>query len=184
MKKTLVIGGGIAGITAAEKVAQNGGEVVLIEKENELGGNFAKLTFTFPVLGDAKALLNKEIDAAQSLSGIKILKGTTLAKVDGSAGNFTVELNTPAGKRMESAASIIVAPGFHYMEPTAYTEYYYGRSPKVVTSLEFEKMAAEGRLPKEKPALFLFTALDHVIKPKGIAIVQKSVVLTLQNTPL
>ncbi|WP_425802479.1 CoB--CoM heterodisulfide reductase iron-sulfur subunit A family protein [Desulfitobacterium sp. Sab5] len=167
MKKTLVIGGGIAGITAAEKVAQNGGEVVLIEKENELGGNFAKLTFTFPVLGDAKALLNKEIDAAQSLSGIKILKGTTLAKVDGSAGNFTVELNTPAGKRMESAASIIVAPGFHYMEPTAYTEYYYGRSPKVVTSLEFEKMAAEGRLPKGKARVVFVHCVGSRDKAKG-----------------
>ncbi|WP_434512780.1 CoB--CoM heterodisulfide reductase iron-sulfur subunit A family protein [Desulfitobacterium sp. AusDCA] len=167
MKKTLVIGGGIAGITAAEKVAQNRGEVVLIEKENELGGNFAKLTFTFPVLGDAKALLNKEIDAAQSLSGIKILKGTTLAKVDGSAGNFTVELNTPAGKRMESAASIIVAPGFHYMEPTAYTEYYYGRSPKVVTSLEFEKMAAEGRLPKGKARVVFVHCVGSRDKAKG-----------------
>lgn len=148
MKKTLVIGGGIAGITAAEKIAQNGGEVILIEKEKELGGNFAKLTYTFPVLGDAKSLLNKEIDVAQSLKGIEILKESTLQKVSGSAGDFTVELSTPAGKRSENVASIIVAPGFHYLEPTAYTEYYYGHSPKVVTSLEFEKMAAEGRLPK------------------------------------
>lgn len=167
MKKTLVIGGGIAGITAAEKVAQNGGEVVLIEKETELGGNFAKLTFTFPVLGDAKALLNKEIDAAQSLSGIEILKGTTLEKVSGSVGDFTVELNTPTGKRTENVASIIVAPGFHYMEPTAYTEYYYGSSPKVVTSLEFEKMAAEGRLPKGKARVVFVHCVGSRDKAKG-----------------
>lgn len=38
MKKTLVIGGGIAGITAAEKLAQNGGEVILVEKEKNLAG--------------------------------------------------------------------------------------------------------------------------------------------------
>jgi len=167
VKKTLVIGGGIAGITAAEKIAQNGAEVILIEKENELGGNFAKLTFTFPVLGDAKALLNKEIDATQSLTGIEILKGTTLEKVNGSAGNFTVELSTPAGKRTENVASIIAAPGFHYMEPTAYTEYLYGHSSKVVTSLEFEKMAAEGRLPKGKVNVVFVHCVGSRDKAKG-----------------
>jgi heterodisulfide reductase subunit A len=167
VKKTLVIGGGIAGITAAKKIAQNGAEVILIEKEKELGGNFAKLTYTFPVLGDAKALLNREIDVAQSLTGIETLKETTLQKVSGSAGNFTVELSTPAGKRTENVASIIVAPGFHYMEPTAYTEYYYGHSPKVVTSLEFEKMAAEGRLPKGKVRVVFVHCVGSRDKAKG-----------------
>lgn len=167
MKKTLVIGGGIAGITAAEKLAQNGSEVILIEKEKELGGNFAKLKFTFPVLGDAKSLLSKEIDAAQSLNGIEILKETTLQKVSGNIGDFTVELSTPSGKRSENVASIIVAPGFHYMEPTAYTEYYYGHSPKVVTSLEFEKMAAEGRLPKGKVRVVFVHCVGSRDKAKG-----------------
>lgn len=167
MKKTLVIGGGIAGITAAEKIAQNGGEVILIEKENVLGGNFAKLTYTFPILGDAKSLLNKEVEISQSLPGIEILKDTTLEKVDGSAGSFIVELNTPSGKRSESVASIINAAGFHYMEPTAYTEYSYGRNPKVVTSLEFEKMAAEGRLPKGKARVVFVHCVGSRDKAKG-----------------
>lgn len=95
------------------------------------------------------------------------MKETTLQSVSGSAGNFTVELSTPAGKRSENVSSIIVAPGFHYMEPTAYTEYYYGHSPKVVTSLEFEKMAAEGRLPKGKARVVFVHCVGSRDKAKG-----------------
>lgn len=166
-KKTLVIGGGIAGITAAEKIAQNGGRVILIEKENQLGGNFTKLTYTFPVLGDAKALIRKEFDSALSMPGIEILTGTTLTRCQGNEGDFAIDLNTPSGRRLETVASIIVATGFHYMEPTAYTEYSYGRSPKVVTSLEFEKMAAEGRLPQGKARVVFVHCVGSRDKAKG-----------------
>jgi heterodisulfide reductase subunit A2 len=165
--KTLVIGGGIAGITAAEKIAQNGGQVLLIEKEAQLGGNFAKLTYTFPVLGDAKALVGKEIDIVQSLPGVEILTGASLTECTGKAGDFKVEIMTPAGKRSETVASIIVATGFNYMEPTAYTEYSYGRSPKVVTSLQFEKMAAEGRLPQGKARVVFVHCVGSRDKAKG-----------------
>lgn len=166
-KKTLVIGGGIAGITAAQKIAQNGGDVLLIEKETQLGGNFAKLMYTFPVLGNAKALVNKEIDTTRSMGNIEILTGTTLQACKGSAGDFNVELKTGNGNRSENVAAIVVAAGFHYMEPTAYTEYSYGRSPKVVTSLEFEKMAAENRLPQGKARVVFVHCVGSRDKAKG-----------------
>ncbi len=167
MKKALVIGGGIAGITAAQKIAQNGGTVLLLEKGDILGGNFAKLTYTFPVLGDAKALISKEVQALNSLTGVEVLTGTTLLTCKGNLGDFTVEIQTPSGKRTENVATIIVATGFHYMEPTAYTEYSYGRSPKVVTSLEFEKMAAENRLPKGKVRVVFVHCVGSRDKAKG-----------------
>jgi len=166
-KKVLVIGGGIAGITAAQKIAQNGGSAILIEKEAELGGNFAKLTYTFPVLGDAKALVGAEIKAVRDNSAIEVLTQTTLHSCQGSAGNFDVELRTPAGSRQENVGAIIVAVGFHYMEPVAYTEYSYGRSPKVVTSLEFEKMAAENRLPQGKVRVVFVHCVGSRDKAKG-----------------
>lgn len=166
-KKTLVIGGGIAGITAAQKIAQNGGAVILIEKEGELGGNFAKLTYTFPVLGDAKALVAQEVQKAQATSDIEILPNTMLTACQGSVGDFQVELNTPSGTRKEGVGAIVVAAGFHYMEPTAYTEYCYGRSPKVVTSLEFEKMAAENRLPQGNARVVFVHCVGSRDKAKG-----------------
>lgn len=166
-KKTLIIGGGIAGITAAQKIAQNGGTALLIEKEGHLGGNFAKLTYTFPVLADAKGIVTREIKTAEELAGIEILPRTTLESCRGEAGNFTVELGTPSGRRTEQVAAIVVAAGFHYMEPTAYTEYAYGRSAKVVTSLEFEKMAAEGRLPQGPARVVFVHCVGSRDKAKG-----------------
>ncbi|OLN32809.1 CoB--CoM heterodisulfide reductase iron-sulfur subunit A family protein [Desulfosporosinus metallidurans] len=166
-KKTLVIGGGIAGITAAQKIAQNGGEVILIEKEDALGGNFAKLTYTFPVLGDAKSLVSQEVQKVQAAPSIEVLTNTTLTACQGSVGSFSVELKTMNETRQETVGAIIVAAGFHYMEPTAYTEYSYGRSPKVVTSLEFEKMAAENRLPQGNVRVVFVHCVGSRDKAKG-----------------
>ncbi len=49
-KRTLVIGGGIAGIQAALDLADNGYEVVLVEKSPSIGGNMARLDKTFPTM--------------------------------------------------------------------------------------------------------------------------------------
>ncbi len=166
-KKTLVIGGGIAGITAAQKIAQNGGDVLLIEKEAQLGGNFAKLMYTFPVLGDAKTLVSKEIDAVKSLDNVEILTAAIVESCQGQAGDFQVRFKTANGSRTENVAAIVVAAGFHYMEPYVYTEYSYGRSPKVVTSLEFEKMAAENRLPQGKARVVFVHCVGSRDKAKG-----------------
>lgn len=49
-RRTLVIGGGIAGIQAALDLADNGYEVVLVEKSPSIGGNMARLDKTFPTM--------------------------------------------------------------------------------------------------------------------------------------
>jgi len=49
-KKSLVIGGGVAGIQTALDLADNGFDVVLVEKTPSIGGNMAKLDKTFPTM--------------------------------------------------------------------------------------------------------------------------------------
>jgi len=49
-KRTLVIGGGVAGIQAALDLADNGFEVVLVEKSPSIGGTMARLDKTFPTM--------------------------------------------------------------------------------------------------------------------------------------
>ena len=46
--KTLIVGGGIAGLRAALDIAERGFDVVLVEKDSQLGGNVAKWTHLFP----------------------------------------------------------------------------------------------------------------------------------------
>jgi heterodisulfide reductase subunit A len=49
-KRTLVIGGGIAGIQTSLDLADNGYEVVLVEKNASIGGTMAQLDKTFPTM--------------------------------------------------------------------------------------------------------------------------------------
>ena len=49
-KRTLIIGGGIAGIQASLDLADNGYEVVLVEKNASIGGTMAQLDKTFPTM--------------------------------------------------------------------------------------------------------------------------------------
>jgi heterodisulfide reductase subunit A len=48
--RTLVVGGGIAGIQAALEIADGGYKVILVEREPSIGGNMARLDKTFPTL--------------------------------------------------------------------------------------------------------------------------------------
>lgn len=155
-KKTLIIGGGIAGITAAQKISQAGFEAVIVEKNSELGGNARSLTATFPELDDAQKLLKTELDAVTADNKITVYTGATITKVAGQIGNFTVEISTSGGIKSENVAAIIVATGFNYFDPTVYTEYGYGRLENVVTSLEFEKMLAEGKMPAQGAPVVVF----------------------------
>lgn len=50
IKKTLVIGGGIAGIQAALDLADSGYDVTLVEKQASIGGTMAQLDKTFPTM--------------------------------------------------------------------------------------------------------------------------------------
>jgi heterodisulfide reductase subunit A len=49
-RRTLVIGGGIAGIQTSLDLADNGYEVVLVEKKPSIGGRMAQLDKTFPTM--------------------------------------------------------------------------------------------------------------------------------------
>lgn len=147
-KKALIIGGGIAGITAAQKVAQAGFEAVVVEKGSVLGGNMRNLTATFPELDNAQEILQKEVDVVKSSNKINVYTEAYVSKVSGEVGSFEVEITTKSGVKNEAVSTIIVATGFNYFDPTVYTEYGYGRLKNVVTSLEYEKMISEGNIPK------------------------------------
>ncbi|MBI2915107.1 MAG: CoB--CoM heterodisulfide reductase iron-sulfur subunit A family protein [Firmicutes bacterium] len=95
-KRALVIGGGIAGIQAALDIADAGYEVVLVEKEQTIGGKMAQLDKTFPTLDCSSCILTPKMVDAASHPNIKLCTYSEVEKVDGYIGNFEATIRRKA----------------------------------------------------------------------------------------
>jgi len=95
-KRVMVIGGGIAGIEAALTVADAGFEVVLVEKEDSIGGHMAKFDKTFPTLDCAACILTPKMVSVGKHANIKLMTYSDVEKVDGYIGNFKVTVRHKA----------------------------------------------------------------------------------------
>lgn len=162
-KKALVIGGGIAGITAANKIAASGYPVILVEKSSSLGGHMKDLTATFPELDNPEELVNAEIKQLETNGNIKVMARSTVTGVTGEAGNYEVKITYGEAETTENVGAIVVATGYNYMDPTVYTEYGWGRQKNVVTSLEFEKIIAEDKIPAPANGRFPVVVFVHCV---------------------
>ncbi len=95
-KKILVIGGGISGITTAVEAAEVGHNVILIEKLPYLGGRVIRMNQYFPKLCPPYCGLEINFKRIRQNSRIKVLTSTSVEKIEGSEGNFSVELKSEA----------------------------------------------------------------------------------------
>ena len=137
----LVIGGGLAGMTAALALAEQGFEVDLVEKNKELGGFLRKIHYTLDN-DDTQEYLRTMIENVYSNKLIKVFLNTKVENVSGYVGNFktTVTLNSGSEvKRELEHGAIIVATGGEEFHPN---EYLYGKDPRVLTQLELENRIA------------------------------------------
>ncbi len=89
-KRTLIIGAGIAGISAALDLANAGFKVYLVEKEPTIGGHMAQWDKTFPTLDCSSCILTPRMAEVGSHPNIELLTMTEVEKVDGYVGNFQV----------------------------------------------------------------------------------------------
>jgi heterodisulfide reductase subunit A len=137
-KRCLVIGGGLAGMTAALAVADNGFPVCLVERERQLGGNLRQLRFTLET-EDVPVLLEGLVRRVEEHPLIDLCLGNTLKTVDGYVGNFRSTLS--AGEKIVEHGTVIVATG---AEEHRSKSYGYGTDPYIVTQREFETMLVRG----------------------------------------
>ena len=93
-RKLLVIGGGVAGVTAALLAANAGIDVVLVEKSPFLGGNIARLDKLFPTLDCAPCLLGPLLAEVASNPRIKIYTLSEVEDVSGTVGRFRVRIRS------------------------------------------------------------------------------------------
>jgi heterodisulfide reductase subunit A len=94
--RTLVIGGGIAGIQAALDLADAGKEVVLVEREPSIGGHMAKFDKTFPTLDCAACILTPRMVQVGQHANINLLTYSEVAEVSGYVGSFKVKVREKA----------------------------------------------------------------------------------------
>ena len=139
--RTLVIGGGVAGLNAALAVAEKGVEVILVEKSDHLGGN-AKHLYYSTGGGNIPDYLDKLITRVKSRSLISYRLETVPVSIEGYAGNFRCVLKNGAGN-METVqvGTVIVATGAGEWRPS---EYCYGQSDNILTLREFEEKLYHG----------------------------------------
>ena len=144
--KVLIIGGGPSGLESARCVAELGGEVILIEKRERLGGtpdreNYAKLTHHWRDASEAMA----EMSAAVTNSpNVEVKYQAEVKSMTGSAGNFTVEIEAGGVAESLNVGAVIVATGFQHFDPGRATQYYnYYSFPDVITLTDLEKMLKE-----------------------------------------
>ncbi|MFC1864647.1 FAD-dependent oxidoreductase [Chloroflexota bacterium] len=134
-RKALVIGGGASGMTAALGLAAQGFEVVLVERELELGGNLRHIYYSEDD-SDPQALLSMLIEQVESEPKITVYKGAEVGNFSGYVGNYKTEITTAAGniEEVEHGVVILATGGIEYKPD----EYLYEESERVLTQSELE----------------------------------------------
>jgi heterodisulfide reductase subunit A len=93
---TLVVGGGIAGIQAALKIADSEHKVYLVEKDPSIGGHMAQLDKTFPTLDCSACILTPKMTQVGSHPYIELMTYSQVEEVSGYIGNFKVKIRKKA----------------------------------------------------------------------------------------
>jgi heterodisulfide reductase subunit A len=139
-KAALVVGGGLAGMTTAHSIADQGHVVYLIEKEDELGGIARRLYHTLEDL-DVQAYLKDLIQKTYQHLLIYVYTGATIEDVSGYVGNFVTRINLGRTVKEIKHGAAVIATGVEVSEPT---EYLYGENDRVMTHLDLEELIAKG----------------------------------------
>jgi heterodisulfide reductase subunit A2 len=138
--RALVVGGGVAGLSAAVSLADQGFHTYVLEREPELGGLARKLRFTLEGF-NPQELLQTLVAAVLAHPNIEVLTGTELVHSEGHVGRFRSRVRRvgragrPA-RRLEHGV-ILVATGGREFPPQG--RHLYGEDPRVLTQLELEE---------------------------------------------
>jgi heterodisulfide reductase subunit A len=133
-KSAVVVGGGLAGMTSALNMAEQGFEVYLIEKDSDLGGMARRIHYTLEGM-DVQTHLHELISKVYRNPLIRIACDSAITAVSGYVGNFVTTVDTKGRIREVTHGIAILATGADEYKPV---EYLYGESDRVMTLLELE----------------------------------------------
>ena len=136
-----VIGGGIAGVSAAAALSVREVEVFLVDMEARLGGLLNELNAVFPSYRSAAELLGEQVEHLKA-AGIHIKTDVEPVAVKGHVGDYRIDLSDATTLEV---GTIIVATGASLLVPTGL--FGYGDKKGVITQLDLEAMLLKAENP-------------------------------------
>jgi heterodisulfide reductase subunit A len=150
---SLVIGGGIAGMTASLAIAKKGFKVCLVEKDDHLGGFLRNLNEIDTEGTSSEQVLTPIIQAIKTNPKIEVFTSSTIKAVNGSIGNFLIVIEQNGEEKEIEAGTIIVAVGGKEFKPNGY--YHYDEYENILTNLEFEGLLRNKQLQDGESIAFV-----------------------------
>jgi len=162
-KDILVVGGGVAGMTAALDTAKAGYQAVIVEKEDRLGGFLAKMkkNVTLPYKELSDTGVEELINSVEEDPRIKVFTSSTVEKVSGAPGLFSVDITSNGDAANERVGAVVQTTGWVPYDANKLEHLGYGQFKDVITNVEMEEMAAAGKIARPsdgkevKNALFI-----------------------------
>ena len=149
----LIIGGGLAGLTAALSLAEQGFPCFIVEKEAELGGNYRQLHYTLEGL-DTKRHLAGILERVKGNDLIKVYTDARIVKLEGFIGNYQTKVAAAGGEEEFAHGIVIIATGGYELQTQ---EYLFGQLDQVITQRELESRLAsqDGSLEGAKSVVMI-----------------------------
>jgi heterodisulfide reductase subunit A len=164
-QRALIIGGGIAGMTAALAIADHGFEVDLVEQTPVLGGNLNWLQRTLEGL-KPKVLLEETRTSVEKHPKVFVHTQSRVIHSMGDVGNFHTTIEDPrnAVQTLKHGVTILATGGTE----AATTSYGYGTNPAIVTQKEFEqKLSGKTVDPQQLKSVVLIQCVDCREEPRN-----------------
>jgi heterodisulfide reductase subunit A len=136
----LVVGGGIAGMTCALSIANQGHEVYLLERDSDLGGMAKRIHYTIDGM-DVQVYLRDLVRRVYQHPLLHVYTDASITEATGYVGNFVTKVKSDRGNTEIKHGAAVIATGAEGYQPT---EYLYGQDERVLTNLELENRIIEG----------------------------------------
>ncbi len=164
--ESLVIGGGISGISAAMEIAKQGYKVHLVEKADSLGGQLNQIyKINFDNI-DSKEFLEGKLKEYNELKNITTYLNSDIKDIRGSIGDFKVKVKSNADDRILNlnVGVIVVATGAYEDKPKGW--YHYGEDDRIMTQLEFSQKIKNNEIKDGESFVFIHCVNSRQTDPE------------------
>jgi len=165
VQRALIIGGGIAGMTAALSIADHGFEVDLVEQTENLGGNLSWVKRSLEGYG-TDTLLEENCALVEKHPKIRLHTQSQVVHTIGEVGNFHTTIEGPENTvhTLKHGVTILATGG----SEAGTSSYGYGTSPSIITQKDFEQKLSENRIdPQKLNSVVMIQCVDSRETPRN-----------------